>query len=31
MVISSVMCDGHALDAGKRLEGAWVELGEEFA
>ena len=27
----SVMCDGHALDASKRLEGARVELREEFA
>jgi hypothetical protein len=27
----SVMCDGHALDARKRLEGARVELREEFA
>jgi hypothetical protein len=26
-----VMCDGHALDASKRLEGARVELREEFA
>jgi hypothetical protein len=26
----AVMCDGHALDAGKRLEGAWIELREEF-
>lgn len=27
----SVMCDGHAFDAGKRLEGARIELREEFA
>jgi hypothetical protein len=27
----SVMCDGHALDARERLEGARVELREEFA
>jgi hypothetical protein len=27
----SVMCDGHALDARKRLEGARAELREEFA
>jgi hypothetical protein len=26
-----VMCDGHALDASNRLEGARVELREEFA
>jgi hypothetical protein len=26
-----VMCDGHALDARKRLEGARARLGEEFA
>jgi hypothetical protein len=26
-----VMCDGHALDARKHLEGARAELGEEFA
>jgi hypothetical protein len=26
-----VMCDGHALDARKRLEGTRVELREEFA
>ena len=25
------MCDGHALDVGKRLQGARVELREEFA
>lgn len=28
---SSVMCGGHALDARKRLEGARVEVREEFA
>jgi hypothetical protein len=28
---ASVMCDGHALDARERLEGARVELREEFA
>jgi hypothetical protein len=28
---ASVMCDGHALEARKRLEGAQVELREEFA
>jgi hypothetical protein len=27
----AMMCDGHALDARKRLEGARVELREEFA
>jgi hypothetical protein len=27
----TVMCDGHALDARERLEGARVELREEFA
>jgi hypothetical protein len=27
----SVMCDGHALDASECLEGAQVELREEFA
>jgi hypothetical protein len=26
-----VMCDGHALEARKCLEGARVELREEFA
>jgi hypothetical protein len=26
-----VMCDGHALEVGNRLEGARVELREEFA
>lgn len=28
---AAVMCDGHALDARKRLEGARVEVREEFA
>lgn len=27
----TVMCDGHALDARERLEGARVELREDFA
>jgi hypothetical protein len=29
--VRSVMCDSHALDAGKRLESARVELREELA